>query len=111
VIYCTTQTHSLGRKAGLVLGLSVTSLPVYAKDEFGLRGATLEAALAEDLKNGKKPFALSTLIMLHAALKYRSNFVQLLRWEQPRAVQSTMSKKSDVSVRIAIWFVREVRSG
>ncbi|KAG5645416.1 hypothetical protein DXG03_006240 [Asterophora parasitica] len=58
VIYTTTQTHSLGLKAGLVLGLSVRVLEVKAEDDFSLRGETLQAALDEDEKLGKKPFIL-----------------------------------------------------
>jgi hypothetical protein len=50
VIYTTTQTHSIGVKAGLVLGLSVRALDVTS---------TLQAALKEDEKNGRKPFILS----------------------------------------------------
>lgn len=59
VIYTTTQTHSLGLKAGLVLGLSVRPLEVKSADKFALRGSTLQAALVEDEKQGKKPFILS----------------------------------------------------
>ncbi|KAG6828345.1 hypothetical protein H0H92_008284 [Tricholoma furcatifolium] len=58
VIYTTTQTHSLGAKAGLVLGLSVRTLNVEAEDEFSLRGETLRLALEEDAKLGMKPFVL-----------------------------------------------------
>ncbi|OJT02117.1 Tyrosine decarboxylase 1 [Trametes pubescens] len=56
VIYTTTQTHSLGVKAGLVLGLAVRALEVTPEDEFSLRGETLRLALAEDLAQGKRPF-------------------------------------------------------
>ncbi|KAL1939395.1 hypothetical protein VTO73DRAFT_9951 [Trametes versicolor] len=56
VIYTTTQTHSLGVKAGLVLGLQVHALEVTPEDEYGLRGETLRQALAEDLAQGKRPF-------------------------------------------------------
>lgn len=61
VIYTTTQTHSLGLKAGLVLGLSVRILEVRSEDNFALRGATLQAALDDDEQQGKKPFILSKL--------------------------------------------------
>lgn len=60
VIYTTTQTHSLGVKAGLVLGLQVRALEVTPEDEYGLRGETLRQALAEDLAQGKRPFITST---------------------------------------------------
>ncbi|KNZ72280.1 Tyrosine decarboxylase 1 [Termitomyces sp. J132] len=58
VIYTTSQTHSLGVKAGLVLGLSVRVLEVRAEDNFSLRGKTLRLALEEDERQGLKPFVL-----------------------------------------------------
>lgn len=58
VIYATTQTHSLGLKAGKILGLSVRSIEVDANDGYALRGKALRAALDEDLKNGLHPFIL-----------------------------------------------------
>ncbi|KAF8348273.1 pyridoxal-dependent decarboxylase conserved domain-containing protein [Amanita rubescens] len=58
VIYTTTQTHSLGTKAGLVLGLQVHTLEVRAEDRYSLRGETLRSALVEDEKLGRKPFIL-----------------------------------------------------
>jgi aromatic-L-amino-acid decarboxylase len=64
VIYTTSQTHSLGTKAGLVLGLSTRVLEVFSVDNFGLRGNTLERALAEDEQAGKKPFILSQSALL-----------------------------------------------
>jgi len=59
VLYVTTQTHSLGSKAGAVLGLQVRAIHVKEEDEFALRGDALRAALEEDQKAGKKPFILS----------------------------------------------------
>lgn len=58
VLYTTTQTHSLGKKAGLVLGLKVRALEVTAADDFALRGETLEVALKEDVDAGLHPFIL-----------------------------------------------------
>ncbi|KDQ27987.1 hypothetical protein PLEOSDRAFT_1097003, partial [Pleurotus ostreatus PC15] len=58
VIYTTTQTHSLGLKAGLILGLSVRALEVTWEDKFSLRGETLRKALEGDEREGKKPFIL-----------------------------------------------------
>ncbi|KAL0956239.1 hypothetical protein HGRIS_002393 [Hohenbuehelia grisea] len=58
VIYTTSQTHSLGLKAGMVLGLSVRVIDVTWNDHFSLRGDTLRSALEEDKVNGKKPFIL-----------------------------------------------------
>ncbi|KAK0460895.1 pyridoxal phosphate-dependent transferase [Desarmillaria tabescens] len=56
VIYTTSQTHSLGVKAGMVLGLSVRILDVKSEDNYSLRGDTLRSALEEDRRAGKKPF-------------------------------------------------------
>lgn len=61
VIYVTSQTHSLGVKASLVLGLECRILDVRAEDEYALRGETLKAALEEDIGEGKHPFILSAL--------------------------------------------------
>ncbi|KAF9002337.1 pyridoxal phosphate-dependent transferase [Cyathus striatus] len=58
IIYTTTQTHSLGLKSGIVLGLQVRSLDVTSEDQFSLRGDTLREALVEDIGNGKIPFIL-----------------------------------------------------
>lgn len=62
VIYTTTQTHSLGKKAGMVLGIPVRDLQVTAQDRFALRGSTLRSALEEDTANGRSPFILSKCI-------------------------------------------------
>jgi aromatic-L-amino-acid/L-tryptophan decarboxylase len=59
VVYGTTQTHSVGAKAALILGLSFRALEVRREDEFSLRGETLKEALEEDIKAGKAPFILS----------------------------------------------------
>jgi len=60
VLYTTAQTHSLGKKAGLILGLNVRALEVAVEDNYALRGATLKRALEEDAKAGVYPFILST---------------------------------------------------
>ncbi|KAG8746154.1 hypothetical protein FRC10_006020 [Ceratobasidium sp. 414] len=60
VIYGTSQTHSLGAKAALVLGLQFRAIQVDIKDDFALRGDTLKNAIEEDLGRGKYPFVLST---------------------------------------------------
>ena len=59
VMYGTTQTHSIGMKAALILGLDFRALQVHAKDAYALRGETLRAALKEDTKAGRVPFMLS----------------------------------------------------
>jgi len=61
IVYTTTQTHSLGLKAGKILGLNVRAIAVEAADGYALRGSALKAALAEDLKNGNHPFILSMI--------------------------------------------------
>lgn len=61
VIYTTTQTHSLGLKAGLVLGVPCRALEVAPEDNFALRGLTLRTALEEDSKRGKHPFVLGEI--------------------------------------------------
>ena len=68
MIYTTTQTHSLGAKAALILGLRERSLSVLPEDNYGLRGATLKQALEEDQKEGYHPFILSTFFELPAGL-------------------------------------------
>jgi len=59
MIYGTTQTHSLGAKAALILGVQFRALDVIASDNFSLRGATLSRALKEDRENGMHPYLLS----------------------------------------------------
>ena len=59
VVYTTTQTHSLGSKAALVLGLQVRSIEVKQEHEFALQEDALRSALESDVKIGRKPFILS----------------------------------------------------
>lgn len=59
VIYTTTQTHSLGLKAGLVLGLQVRAIEVSHDDQLALRGKALRDALEEDTRKGLRPFIIS----------------------------------------------------
>lgn len=59
IIYTTTQTHSLGLKAGLILGIKVRAMEVHARDNYALRGSQLRMALEEDIADGKHPFILS----------------------------------------------------
>jgi len=61
IIYTTTQTHSLGAKAGLVFGLKVREIDVKLEDQLALRGQDLRTALQEDTQNGLHPFILSEL--------------------------------------------------
>lgn len=63
MIYGTTQTHSLGAKAALILGMQFRALEVTAEDNFSLRGSTLARALKEDRESGTHPYLLSTYSM------------------------------------------------
>ncbi|ODN77468.1 hypothetical protein L202_04644 [Cryptococcus amylolentus CBS 6039] len=56
VMYGSTQTHSLGAKAAILLGLTFRAVPVSAKDDFALRGDALREAVEEDKKAGLVPF-------------------------------------------------------
>ena len=94
VIYTSTQTHSLGSKAGLVLGIQVRAIEVSHDDELALRGKTLCDALEEDLKTGLKPFILSNVFLLlslgfHSTLYLPFYVDQLQLLEPPLPVQST----------------------
>ncbi|KAH7883152.1 pyridoxal phosphate-dependent transferase [Phlebopus sp. FC_14] len=62
VLYTTTQTHSLGKKAGLILGVNVRALEVTSQDDFALRGERLRQAIAEDASAGLHPFILIATI-------------------------------------------------
>ncbi|KAH9000276.1 pyridoxal phosphate-dependent transferase [Lactarius akahatsu] len=61
IIYVTTQTHSFGRKAAMILGLRVRALDVdetVTTDNTGLTGDGLIAAVKEDHARGLHPFVL-----------------------------------------------------
>lgn len=58
LMYVTTQTHSIGVKAALILGLDVRVLPVTKRDNYALRGKVLRDALSEDEAQGRVPFML-----------------------------------------------------
>ncbi|PWY97942.1 PLP-dependent transferase [Testicularia cyperi] len=58
VMYGTTQTHTVGAKAALILGLDFRALDVKAEDAYALRGETLRAAMEEDEAQGRVPFML-----------------------------------------------------
>ena len=67
VIYVTTQTHSLGLKAGLVLGLSVCTIPVRAEDNYSLRGEDFQEVIERDKAEGKHPILIGkTNPVVHA---------------------------------------------
>jgi len=59
VMYGSTQTHSLGVKAGRILGIPFRAVPVRAEDGYALRGADLKKAMEEDVAKGLVPFCVS----------------------------------------------------
>ncbi|GAA5945127.1 uncharacterized protein JCM15063_006528 [Sporobolomyces koalae] len=62
VIVGTNQTHSLGAKAALILGVEFVAIATTAKDDWSLRGAALETELQKLEQSGKKPFILLATI-------------------------------------------------
>ncbi|KAH9989806.1 pyridoxal phosphate-dependent transferase [Russula vinacea] len=61
VIYVTTQTHSFGQKAAMILGLRIRAIDVdvtVTTDNTGLTGEGLRAAVKEDHAQGLHPFVL-----------------------------------------------------
>ena len=64
VIYLTSQTHSVGAKAGLVLGIKCRTLEVNSEDRYALRIETFRKALAEDKEAGKHPFIFSAFYII-----------------------------------------------
>jgi aromatic-L-amino-acid/L-tryptophan decarboxylase len=58
VIVGTTQTHSLGAKAALILGLSFVAIETKEEDAWALRGEALKETLDKLKGEGKLPFAL-----------------------------------------------------
>lgn len=58
VLYITTQTHSLGVKTAMLLGLKCRVLEVSENDAYALRGETVKLAYEEDRNEGLWPFCL-----------------------------------------------------
>ncbi|KAK8846820.1 hypothetical protein IAR55_005908 [Kwoniella newhampshirensis] len=56
VIYGSTQTHSLGSKAAIMLGLPFRAIPVSAEDSYSLRGDAVKQAIDADVAAGLVPF-------------------------------------------------------
>ena len=103
IVYTTTQTHSLGAKAALVLGLECRALEVTEEDRFALRGDTLRKALEEDRRRGKHPFVLSE--SNPSNFRYtncgpNAQFQLVLSERRPQAL-STSSTRSAKSVSLA----------
>ncbi|KAJ9128354.1 hypothetical protein QFC24_000647 [Naganishia onofrii] len=58
VMYGSTQTHSIGKKAAIILGMQFRALPTYRKDDYALRADVVRQTLEEDTENGLIPFML-----------------------------------------------------
>ncbi|WVR04512.1 hypothetical protein IAU60_001516 [Kwoniella sp. DSM 27419] len=56
VVYGSTQTHSLGAKAALMLGLPFRAVAVSIEDGYALRGESLRRAIEKDVSAGLVPF-------------------------------------------------------
>lgn len=95
VIYTSTQTHSLGLKAGLILGLPVYTIPVRPEDNYSLRGQDLREAIENGIAEGKHPFVISETPspLSHARNGLSKSLPQLVLLEPLRAVQSITSMK------------------
>lgn len=62
IMYGTTQTHSIGVKAAMILGLSFRAIEVRVEDDYALRAEALRQALEEDTAKGLLPFMLIATI-------------------------------------------------
>jgi len=61
VIYGSTQTHSIAKKAAVILGLEFRAVPVSIEDDYGLRGEPLRKAMKADVEAGYVPFFVGRL--------------------------------------------------
>jgi glutamate/tyrosine decarboxylase-like PLP-dependent enzyme len=58
VLYLSSQTHSLGAKTAMLLGIQSRSLSVTEEDHYSLRGETVWKAYQEDRAAGLWPYCL-----------------------------------------------------
>lgn len=63
VIFGTTQTHSVGAKAALILGIEFQAIETREEDGWGLRKEGLTKALENAKRYGKVPFILREWIV------------------------------------------------
>lgn len=59
VLYGSTETHSLGAKAALVLGIPFKALKTFEKDGWALTGEIVRDAIEHDKAKGLIPFMIS----------------------------------------------------
>ncbi|WWC87059.1 uncharacterized protein L201_001944 [Kwoniella dendrophila CBS 6074] len=62
VVYGSTQTHSIGAKSALMLGLPFRAIPVSAEDQYSLRGESVKEAIEKDKQDGLVPFLVYATI-------------------------------------------------
>jgi aromatic-L-amino-acid decarboxylase len=56
------QAHSSTQKGALIAGTKFRTVPAYRKDQFGVRGTTLRAALEECTRDGLVPYYLTATL-------------------------------------------------
>ena len=104
VIYGSTQTHSLGAKAGLILGIPFRALVTKKEDNWALNGETFEKAIKEDQEKGLIPFMLSELA------DYLALFVQALtcpsKWLRLVQQVAVLSITSQIYVQSVSFHLR-----
>ena len=64
VIYGSTQTHSIAKKAAVILGLEFRAVPVSIEDEYGLRGEALRKVMKADADAGYVPFFVGESLLI-----------------------------------------------
>lgn len=106
VMYGTTQTHSIGAKAAIVLGLNFRAIEVMAKDAYSLRGEQLQAALKEDTEKGLVPFmliatvgstssgAIDNLTEIHTVGEFVNTIDELIRKQKKRFAEHSFQQNS-----------------
>jgi hypothetical protein len=108
VMYGSTQTHSIGAKAALILGHVWRSIPVEKEDNYSLRGNQLRAAIEEDRAIGLIPFFIIgtgsfASVSLSTPLRKCSGRLtcssSLLQSDRPALELSTGSESSEKLVR------------
>ena len=59
VMYGSTQCHSLGIKAAILLGIKWHAVEVREEDGYSMRGVALDQAIREDIEQGYTPLFIS----------------------------------------------------
>lgn len=75
------QAHSSTQKGALITGTKFRTVPAFRKDQFGLRGATLKAALEECVRDGLVPYYLTVSLGTTGtcAVDYFEEIVEVLK--------------------------------